>query len=362
MNAPQQAPAAPAPAKSGPPLPLLIIGGLLLVAGIGLGGRMWWRSQHLVETDNAFIAGRLHPVATRVAGVVTEMHMQDNAEVKAGDLLLKLDPADAAVQVERLKAQIAQSDALIATSAAQSAQAKAQVAAAAAQVAQSESVLARTELEAKRSQALFGAELRATSRQELDAALAARDVARADVAAKKANVAAAQQAVTASESARLSAAAQKSAAQAQLKDAQNQLGYVELRATSAGRIGKRTVEVGQRVNPGQQLAAVVEPEVWVVANFKETQLARMKPGQKVAVRVDAFPGKEIMARVDSFSPASGASFALLPPDNATGNFTKIVQRLPVKVVFDAEALKALGEQATRLVPGLSVQVEVEIAE
>jgi membrane fusion protein (multidrug efflux system) len=323
---------------------------------------MWWRSQHLVETDNAFIAGRLHPVATRVAGVVTEMHMQDNAEVKAGDLLLKLDPADAAVQVERLKAQIAQSDALIATSAAQSAQAKAQVAAAAAQVAQSESVLARTELEAKRSQALFGAELRATSRQELDAALAARDVARADVAAKKANVAAAQQAVTASESARLSAAAQKSAAQAQLKDAQNQLGYVELRATSAGRIGKRTVEVGQRVNPGQQLAAVVEPEVWVVANFKETQLARMKPGQKVAVRVDAFPGKEIMARVDSFSPASGASFALLPPDNATGNFTKIVQRLPVKVVFDAEALKALGEQATRLVPGLSVQVEVEIAE
>ena len=355
-------PSAQPAGKSGPPLPLLIVGGLLLIGGLGLGGRMWWRSQHFVETDNAFVAGRMHPVATRVAGVVTEMLMQDNAVIQAGDLLLKLDPADAAVQVERLKAQIAQSDALIATAAAQSAQAKAQVAAAAAQVTQSESVLARTELEAKRSQTLFSAELRATSKQELDAALAGRDVARADLAAKRANVAATQQAVTAAESARLSAAAQKAAAQALLKDAQNQLGYGELRAAVSGRIGKRTVEVGQRVNAGQQLAAIVEPEVWIVANFKETQLARMKLGQKVIVHVDAFPGKEILARVDSFAPASGASFALLPPDNATGNFTKIVQRVPVKLTFDSESLKSLGEPAARIVPGLSVQVEVEVAE
>ena len=120
--------------------------------------------------------------------------------------------------------------------------------------------------------------------------------------------------------------------------------------------------MGQRVTAGQQLAAIVEPEVWVTANFKETQLARMKPGQKVHVKVDAFPGQELEGHVDSFAPASGASFALLPPDNATGNFTKIVQRVPVKVVFEAERLKSLGEQANRIVPGLSVQVEVEIAE
>ncbi|MBY0368117.1 MAG: HlyD family secretion protein [Burkholderiaceae bacterium] len=358
MNAPQEhTAAAPKPAepvkKSGPPVPLLVIGALLLVGGIGVGGRMWWRSQHLVETDNAFIAGRLHPVATRVAGVVTEMRMQDNALVKAGDVLLRLDPADAAVQVERLKAQIAQADAAIATSAAQIAQAKAQAAATASQVAQAEAVLARTELDAKRSQALFGAELRATSKQELDAALAARDVARA---------AAAKEAVVAAESSRLSAQAQKTATQAQLKDAQNQLGYVEVRASSDGRIGKRTVEVGQRVQAGQQLAAIVEPETWIVANFKETQLARMKPGQKVHVKVDAFPGTDLLAKVDSFSPASGASFALLPPDNATGNFTKIVQRVPVKLVFEPESLKALGEAASRIVPGLSVQVEVELSE
>jgi len=366
MNAPQQDQAAPKPAdngrKSGPPVPLLVIGAALLVAGIGLGGRMWWRSQHIVETDNAFVAGHIHPVATRVAGVVTEMHLQDNATVKAGDLLLRLDPADAAVQVERLKAAIAQADAAIATSAAQAAQARAQSAATASQVAQAEAVLARAEHDAKRSQALFGAELRATSRQELDATLATRDVARADLAARRAGAAAAREAVAAAESARQSAAAQKAAAQAQLKDAHNQLGYVELRAAADGRIGKRTVEVGQRVQPGQQLAAIVEPQTWIVANFKETQLARMKPGQPVHVRLDAFPDAALRARVDSFSPASGASFALLPPDNATGNYTKIVQRVPVKLVFEAESLKALGEQAARIVPGLSAQVEVEIAE
>ncbi|MFG6461113.1 HlyD family secretion protein [Roseateles sp. DXS20W] len=365
MNAPQDNAAAPKPAaqngkKSGPPVPLLIVGALLLIGGIALGGRMWWRSQHLVETENAFIAGRIHPVATRVAGVVTEMHMQDNAVVKAGDVLLRLDPADAAVQVERLKAQIAQADAAIATSAAQIAQARAQAAATGSQVAQAEAVLARTELEAKRSQALFGAELRATSKQELDAALAARDVARADLAARKASASAAKEAVAAAESARQSANAQKAATQAQLKDAQNQLGYVEVKAASDGRIGKRTVEVGQRVQPGQQLAAIVEPETWIVANFKETQLAKMKPGQKVHIKVDAFPGRELEGHVDSFAPASGASFALLPPDNATGNFTKIVQRVPVKVVLEPESLKGLGDAASRLVPGLSVQVEVEL--
>ncbi|MFG6455960.1 HlyD family secretion protein [Roseateles sp. BYS96W] len=362
MNAPQQNNAAPQPVKSGPPVPLLVIGALLLVGGVGLGGRMWWRSQHIVDTENAFVAGRIHPVATRVPGVVTEMHMQDNAVVKAGDVLLRLDPADAAVQIERLKAQIAQADAAIATSGAQIAQVRAQAAATNSQVAQAESVLARTELEAKRSQALFGAELRATSKQELDAALAARDVARADLAARKASAAAAREAVAAAESARQSATAQKSATLAQLKDAQNQLGYVEVRAASDGRIGKRTVEVGQRVQAGQQLAAVVEQETWIVANFKETQLARMKPGQKVQIKVDAFPDKELEGHVDSFSPASGASFALLPPDNATGNFTKIVQRVPVKIVFEPESLRTLGEQAVRIVPGLSVQAEVRIAE
>jgi membrane fusion protein (multidrug efflux system) len=363
MNSPAPTPTPPStPAKSRPPLPLIVVGLALLIGGGFLGGRLWWRSQHLVETDNAFLAGHVHPVSTRVAGVVTEMHLQDNASVKAGDVLLKLDAADADVQVERLKAQLAQAQAQVAGSGAQLAQLKAQVAAAQAVVTQSESQLARAEADATRQQTLFQAELRGTSRQELDAAVAARDSARADLTARRAAVQAAQQAVQAAEASRQAAQAQVAALQAQQRDAQNQVGYVTVRAAAAGRVGKRTVEVGQRVQPGQQLAAIVEPEVWIVANFKETQIARMKPGQLARVKVDAFSGHELLARVESFSPASGASFALLPPDNATGNFTKIVQRLPVKLVFEADSLKALGEAATRLVPGLSVQVEVELGE
>jgi membrane fusion protein (multidrug efflux system) len=145
----------------------------------------------------------------------------------------------------------------------------------------------------------------------------------------------------------------------QLKDAQQQQAYNRIVAPVAGRIGKRSVEVGQRVQPGQQLTAIVQDNVWITANFKETQLADMHVGQPVHVSVDALPGKELVGRVDSFSPASGAQFALLPADNATGNFTKIVQRVPVKITLKPEDLKAYSG---RLVPGMSVIAEVGIKE
>jgi membrane fusion protein (multidrug efflux system) len=125
----------------------------------------------------------------------------------------------------------------------------------------------------------------------------------------------------------------------------------------SGRVGKRSVEVGARVQPGQQLAAVVEDNVWVTANFKETQLAGLKPGQPVELEVDALPDQKLVGHVDSFSPASGNQFALLPADNATGNFTKIVQRVPVKIALDAADLKRLSG---RLVPGMSVVAEVPL--
>jgi membrane fusion protein (multidrug efflux system) len=125
----------------------------------------------------------------------------------------------------------------------------------------------------------------------------------------------------------------------------------------AGRIGKRSVEVGARVQPGQQLAAIVQDDVWVTANFKETQLAGLQPGQAVKVAVDALPGKELTGHVDSFSPASGNEFALLPADNATGNFTKIVQRVPVKITLDPADIKRFPG---RLVPGMSTVVEIDL--
>ncbi len=290
-----------APQRAGPPRAVLVVAALVLTFAAVFGGRLWWHTEHFADTDNAFITGRVHPITARVAGVVTEMSMQDNQRVRTGDLLLKLDPADTLVQIERVKAQIAQSKA----------------------------ILARTELDAQRFQRLFNSGQSAVTQQQLDASVSDRDAARASLAAL----------------------------QAQLKDAELQLAYTELHAPADGRIGKRTVEVGQRVQPGQQLAAVVEDDVWITANFKETQLAKMKMGQQAIITIDAFPGREFKARVDSFSPASGATFALLPPDNATGNFTKIVQRLPVKLLFEPGEIRELKG---RLVPGLSALVSVEL--
>jgi membrane fusion protein (multidrug efflux system) len=347
----------PAGARKGAPWRLIVIAGLVLIAGAAFAARLWWLGVNFAETDNATVSGHVHPVSARVAGVVVAMSMDDNQTVAAGAPLLRLDGADAQVQVERLKAQLLQADATIAGSVAQIAQSRAQAASAEAQVVQTQAMLTRTEQDAARVQRLYGAELRAVSRQELDAANAARDVAVADLAARKAQAGAAQQAIASAMAGRESAVAQKAALAAQLKDAQLQLGYTTVLAPSAGRIGKRSVELGQRVQAGQQLGAVVQGEVWITANFKETQLAKMKAGQTALVHLDAFPGRDFHARVDSFAPASGATFALLAPDNATGNFTKIVQRVPVKLVFDPAETASL---AGRLVPGLSAVVSVDL--
>ncbi len=145
--------------------------------------------------------------------------------------------------------------------------------------------------------------------------------------------------------------------EASVKDAQLQLSYANITAPAAGQIGRKSVEVGQRVQSGTPLMAIVSNDLWVVANFKETQLANIKPGQKVEIKLDAFGGRKFEGRVDSFSPASGAQFSLLPPDNATGNFTKVVQRIPVKVVFDAESVKGYE---SRIAPGMSATVNVTL--
>jgi membrane fusion protein (multidrug efflux system) len=146
-------------------------------------------------------------------------------------------------------------------------------------------------------------------------------------------------------------------AQASLKDAQLQLSYTNITAPNAGRVGRKTVEAGQRVQPGQPVMAIVDNNYWVVANFKETQMEQMQPGEPVEVKLDAFPHHAFRGRVDSVSPASGAQFALLPPDNATGNFTKIVQRVPVKIVLDPQSIQGYE---SRIVPGMSAEVSVEV--
>ncbi|WUR12207.1 HlyD family secretion protein [[Empedobacter] haloabium] len=356
-------PGAPAPAaapvKKQPNRKVVVVAGLIAIAALAAGGRMWYRSTHFVETENAYVAGHVHPVSSRIAGIVTKVLIEDNQMVKEGDVIAELDPFDQRVKVEQIQAQIASAQTQVIQAEAQIAQVNAQASAAQAQVKQAEALLVRANQDAQRYSQLFTSQMKAVSKAELDAATATRASAVADVAARKDSAAAAKAQIAAATSARDVLKAQIDVLKVQLKDAEQQLAYNKVLAPVSGRVGKRSVEVGQRVQPGQQLTALVQDNVWVTANFKETQLAEMHVGQPVHISVDALPGKELVGRVDSFAPASGAQFALLPADNATGNFTKIVQRVPVKITLQPADLKAL---AGRLVPGMSVIAEVELGD
>jgi membrane fusion protein (multidrug efflux system) len=349
--------AAPAAPTQAPNRRVVVVAAVIALAALAAGGRMWYRSHFYVETENAYVAGHVHPVSTRIAGVVTKVLIDDNQLVKEGDVIAELDPFDQGVKVEQIQAQIATAQQQVSQADAQIAQVQAQASSATAQVAQSEAQLVRAKQDAERFGQLYNSQMKAVSKAELDAAVATRASATADVAARKDSATAAKAQIASAKSARDVLNAQVAVLQVQLKDAKQQLAYNKILAPVSGRIGKRTIEVGQRVQPGQQLTAIVQENVWLTANFKETQLAEMKVGQEVKVTIDAIPGKELIGKVDSFSPASGAQFALLPADNATGNFTKIVQRVPVKVIFKPEDVKALSG---RLVPGMSAVAEVAI--
>lgn len=400
------------------PRRLIVAGIVLLVAAIG-GGRWWWEASRHVTTDNATVAGHIHPVSARISGTVTEVLVTDNQPVKQGDVLLRLDPTDAALRVAQAKAALeaarrqartAAATVLVSqeTASAQATLAGGNVEAAAAGLAAARATVAQAEAgvaaaEAQQAQAAANlekarndyrrfAELVASggiSRQQFDAAKAALTAGEATERQSREGVRQAHERVrqaredvqraaaqaTGSRSGLQQAAAtrrqtevsrhQQEAleatvlqAEVALRDAETQLAYTRIVAPSDGRIGKRAAEIGQRVQPGQALLAVVSPETWVVANLKETQLARVRPGESVAVHLDAYPDHALNGRVDSISPASGAQFALLPPDNATGNFTKIVQRVPVKIVWDPASLRDLQD---RLVPGLSAYVSIDVA-
>jgi len=357
MPAGPGAPAAPANAGKGPPKRVLVVVGLIAIAALAAGGRMWYRSHNFVDTENAYVTGHVHPVSSRIPGVVTKVLFDDNQLVQAGAVLAELDPADQGVKVEQIQAQIVSMQQQIVQADAAIEQARAQASAAKAQVAQSQANLVRANQDAERFGQLYNTTMKAVSKAEVDAATATRAAASADVTARRDNASAAQAQIAAATSARGVLEAQVKVLQAQLKDAQQQLGYNRILAPVTGRVGKKSVEVGTRIQPGQQLAAIVQDDVWVTANFKETQLAGIVVGQEVHVGIDALPDHELVGRVDSFSPASGNQFALLPADNATGNFTKIVQRVPVKITFRPEDLK---KYAGRLAPGMSTVVEIDL--
>ncbi len=350
-------PLATEPAKAPPNWRVCGVLAVVVLAALGFGGKMWYHSSHFVETENAYVSGHVTPVSARIAGVVTKVMVEDNQVVKAGDVIAELDPADQRVKVEQIQAQIASAEQQVLQADAQVAQVRAQSLAATAQVAQSQAQLVRANQDAERYSQLYTSTMKAVSKAEVDAATAGRSVATADLSARRGNVEAAQAQIVAAAAARDVVKAQVKVLQAQLKDARQQLGYNSVVAPVAGRLGRRSVEVGARVQPGQQLAAIVQDEMWVTANFKETQLAGLQPGQEVVVTIDALAKQPMIGRIDSFSPASGNQFALLPADNATGNFTKIVQRVPVKIALRADDVAKLRG---RLVPGMSATAEIAL--
>lgn len=329
----------------------------ILLAALGFGLRMWWRSHNFEETDNAYLAAHVSVVSPRISGVVTKVLVDDNQWVRAGDPLVELDSADQQVKIDQIKAQLAQADEQIRQIDEQLKQSQAEALAAKALVARAEAQRHRNDAEAKRISSLYDAQVKSVSTSEMEAAIAARDSAAAEVQAQEYQAKAAVAKHDAMEAAHAFAVAQKKVLASQLQEAGLQLKYTRIVAPVGGRVGRRNVEVGTRLQAGQQLLAIVQDGVWVNANFKETQLHGLYAGQRANVRIDAFPGEEFTGRVDSFSPASGAQFSLLPPDNATGNFTKIVQRIPVKIVLDPESVKSV---AGRLAPGSSAVVEIDL--
>jgi membrane fusion protein (multidrug efflux system) len=312
---------------------LLVIGTLVIVL-------FFWLDRTETTTD-AYVTGRLHPIAPRVTGTVVKLYVDDNQHVKAGDVLLELDTRDFDVRVEQAHAEIDRAKGQVAS-------ADAQIAEATAAIVSAQANVEKTGLDLKRTSELVNETPRGVSRQEYDAARAASDSAKASKASADARKVAA---IAAAESAR----AQVATAEASLHDAELAYGYTKVIAPVSGYVGRRGVEVGARVTAGQTLLSIVSDQVWVVANFKETQLHGIRRGTKAHLTIDALPDLSFVGRVESLSPASGSQFALLPPDNATGNFTKVVQRVPVKILFSDEDLRRYRD---RLAPGLSTIVKI----
>jgi membrane fusion protein (multidrug efflux system) len=329
-------------------IPLLAV--LTALAFIALATQRWdeWVGSATIQTTNdAYVRAELTRLSSRVAGEVLTVAANDFQRVKTGDLLVQIDPAD-------YQAQVAQAEAAVAAAQAAFDNLSNQVELQYATIAQAEAAqvsAAALEVEARqeqeRQQSLSQTE--AGTRQKLEQATAAYAKAQADVRASRAVIAAQRHQLEVLSGTKKQRAADVEGAKATLAAAKLKLGYTKITAPFDGVTGERQVQPGDYVNIGTNLINVVPlPNVYVIANYKETQLTRVRPGQSVDITVDSFPKEKWRGRVERVAPASGSQFALLPPDNATGNFTKVVQRIPIRIQFDA------NQPLERLLPGMSV--------
>jgi len=358
----------PAPAKAGIGRKLIIA---VVIAAIVLWlGHVLYDLVCYEETDDAYVTSHLHLVAPQIDGIVKTVEVTDNERVKAGQVLVRLDPLEYDLAVRRAAAGVAQAKADEARAAAAEIESQAQIAQAQARVGQGQAQLGQAQaqldlakINRNRARQLFH-DGNAVTQADLDnaesayaVAAAAFQAAQANVKAEESAAASADAALTAARAQGVAARAATAAAQAADADAERKRSYATIAAPAEGRVGAKNVEAGNRVQAGQTLLALVEPRAWIVANFKETQLARLKAGLPVELTIDALPGRSLTGTIDSIAPASGAQFALLPADNATGNFTKVVQRVPVKIVLDPASVAGIED---RIRPGLSAVVRVRV--
>jgi len=359
--------------------PVLVL--LLAVAVLVTLTRNWnsWEGGAVEQvTDDAYVRGDLTPLSTKVPGIVSAVHVSDYQQVHKGDLLVELEDKDYQAQVDQANAAIAAAraaidnnlrqrelqDAKIAKALEGIDLAKAEIAAAQAGKEAIQASLTRSRSERKRQEGLI--ETRSTTQQKLEAAVAEEESLTAQMASREADLA---QARTGLRSSELSAEAERlgkavllsqemqlqadlRAKQASVAGALVSLGYTKIYSPGEGTVGERQVRPGQLVSPGTQVISFVDITKWVQANYRETQLTNVKVGDPAEIRIDKYPGQTIHGKVIEIAPASGSQFALLPPDNATGNFTKVVQRVPVKIGLDDASL------AAKLRPGLSVTATV----
>ena len=333
--------------------PFLSTGAAVLLVAALIGGTLWYlEARHFESTDDAFVDARQFSVAPRVSGVVTEVHVADNKSVREGDLLFRIDPRDYDIAVAQQTAALEQAEAQIGNIDAQIESQKAQVEVAEAQLQQANAALLFAQQEETRALELVqrGAGTLQTEQQRRSNLTQAQ----ADLARAKASLLAAQRQVASLRAQRRGAEANRDAAAAKLDQAKLNLAYTQVRAAQPGTIARLTGAVGQYVQAGQAVTMYVPDRLWVTANFKETQITDMRPGQSVALRIDAYPGRKIEGHVDSIQPGSGTAFSLLPAENATGNYVKVVQRVPVKIVFDT-----IPSDVT-LGPGMSVVPRVRV--
>lgn len=366
MNAQTQMPEAGATVADSavtPPSPAAtrrkrVILGVVAAVVLGYTGHAWWFSEHYVETDNAQVDGHIIPVSPKIGGFISAINVQENQPVKAGDVLVVVDDRDYRSRLAQAQADLAQA---IASSGrgAQAGQAVAQLGAASAQaeaaradIAQAEADFDRATRDAERLRTLVDKKL--VSPQQYDTAEATQRAAKARLQAARESARAAVQQVSAAGAALRGADARLESARAALDIATHQLADTKIVAAVDGMVSQKTVEVGQLMQVGQPMMNLVPlNDIWVTANLKETQVRDIKAGNEVRVEIDSYPGVEWTGKVESLSPATGSKFTLLPPDNATGNFTKIVQRIPVRVRIDASQHK---EYVLR--PGMNAVVRI----